>query len=677
MRHFKIPVGVMVFVAIWLVALCVPVTRELPRSFAAAQWDEPNGEAFSQDDLHGLARQLPVDSVVTAWEAEGAYRLGDQNAVEAVAARFPDDLPIRALQLRLLCEGLTDLPRQRGENQRAQSATRARWTRGAQIARASGRLDSRNVFWPWMEAAFEFASARDDAALRAFERAQNCTSYQDYSLATTRARIEFLERHRATAWEQKIALWARTRYSQLRPMQQSARLATTRALALKKQGQGPRAFALENGILSATRLCQRDQSTLIVALVAENIARQSLKEFFGLYQSADELSLNYPYASYQKTTAANSQLVRAWAKFARQIGRPQSASQVNFLTQASASTLYRDYAQTGDASLQFGLTAPWGTLAIIAPLALLALAFTAVAGAALWMATAAPRFGGPNPARGRIVSCANFAFWLLMVSAVAIGVQNRESLDPLISGEVWPTHSVLVGFGCLALFCWLMPVGFVNATRERRWTRTPPPHPHALSSLGNRAHRLAWLFFLVGAVLLGLNSFGWWEGTPLRFPMPQILGTVGLIIALLLEIARWHLAGNRLKFARVTPAPPFASRFERFVAFGLRLLASLCLLALAANLSWQSERVDSLVAGFVLFGALLGVIILDWRAARSHFFWQLARRALGVLVLMLSATFLLIALGVWPLRAQLNRGLGRQLKIGEVAWMREQIAKTK
>ena len=101
--------------------------------------------------------------------------------------------------------------------------------------------------------------------------------------------------------------------------------------------------------------------------------------------------------------------------------------------------------------------------------------------------------------------------------------------------------------------------------------------------------------------------------------------------------------------------------------------------ARAGEIGALDELLDIGTFNFLAVTMALVAMALSWRATQRYykFGWQLAHKSAGVLVLMWSAVFLLISIGVWPVRAQFNQSLDRELEIGEIAWMREQIAKTK
>ena len=188
MRRIKIPVGVKLFIAIWLLALCVPTVRELPQALV---FYDLRGIEGPNDFAEKLDLPPSRSAIGEAWRAEVEYRRGNQSAIDVVAVRYPDDLHVKAIQLFLVCEQLQNLKQARKQPDAARNKS---WLKSAQIARDAGALEPDNVFWPWMEAAFEFAGRRDDAALRAFQRAAKCTRYQDYSATINHERIEWLQK---------------------------------------------------------------------------------------------------------------------------------------------------------------------------------------------------------------------------------------------------------------------------------------------------------------------------------------------------------------------------------------------------------------------------------------------------------------------------------------------------
>ena len=131
--------------------------------------------------------------------------------------------------------------------------------------------------------------------------------------------------------------------------------------------------------------------------------------------------------------------------------------------------------------------------------------------------------------------------------------------------------------------------------------------------------------------------------------------------------------------AKREPNAPALTRLKLWLIRLLWFIALASLVLMGFTIFWEGTALDIGTFNFVAVTMALVAMALSWRATQRYykFGWQLAHKSAGVLVLMWSAVFLLISIGVWPVRAQFNRSLDRELEIGEIAWMREQIAKTK
>ncbi len=679
MGRLKIPVGVIVFAAIWLVALCVPSVRELNRTFAyheifdgRSNFNTPGGREF--------ARRYPNNPTAALWGAEDEWRGyggdfdvespivgGDKTALEKVAARFPVDLQVRALQLRTFAEGLVNMKTVRNKND---ATLRAQWIEAAQIAREGARLEPDNVYWPWMEAGFEFAAKRDDAALRAFERAGKCTRYDDYTNATVKARLDFWEGVATPSWEQKVALWASTLFSHLAPMREAALFTTKRASELRKAGKIQSALALEANVLTAAKLARRNADAMVIALVAEDIANTSLEEFTGTARPKENFGV-------QNFEQHSSELSQKWANLAVENGQEELAARADWMREPSVRALYRIEEEMDSL---IGMRAPWGIMAMVAPLALQALGLVIVAGALLWVAGLWLRFEGHAPTRGQVVMCANFSFWLLFVGIVTFVYVNRRSFGFVYNFGNWKSGIIVLAFGIVVCLCWLLPVWFIGLKVSRQWSRYQPANPRPLALWLNRARVTSWLVFGIALVLTYTNGRGLWDGTWFTLSNSALAADIALLVALILEFVRWQRAGWRFKLVArengIAPKPASVGP-KRWVPFGLWLLCGALLAPVAMNVVGGVPFSESLTPLFFAIIAGLGALITSWRLSHDHFKWQLARSSAGVLVVVWSAMFLLLAVSAWPLRAELNRNLDRRIQLGEIVWMREQMAKAK
>lgn len=587
MHRIKFPIGVKLFIAIWIAALCVPTMHSVIYALKVVSQLRANAVEVDDSVPNELLREFPNEPIIVGWTAENSFYGRKKNAVKEASERFPSDLSLRALRLQTTAY---DMPRVDKKRNGKDAFHQAEFARGAQIAHEGRKREPDNAFWPWMEAAFDFSIGQDDAALKAFERIQHCTRFDDYGHQAVKARLEFWENHGNPSFEQKIRqLFFSQMLPHLTALRESGELASDRAALLRKNGDNTRALAVENGVLNAMRLVRRDSSSISFVFLGESGARDSLGKLFSIAKPKQS-------GNYVDPTIYGGKLARTWANYARSNGRPELVDNANFMSEPSGSSEWGEY--FGSMSVvQFGFNKPWGTVATAGPMALLVLAAAIWLGAIVWALATLLRWGDQLTSRGQAVACANFSFWLLLGICVIAIAKFSFFLNPFVflEGAMNPVLIVVYFFG-LTLFCWLLPVWLGNWNRARRST----------TDERNVAK-------------------GYWRWAPLLLWGMTFVGLSALVIGL----------------------------NEGVLLF------------------------DQIVWAILTLLALIGALFVGWKTARDYFGWHLARRTLGVLIVAWSFVFLCCSIGLMPLRAQLNRNLDRQIKIGEIAWMREQIAKTK
>ena len=587
MRRIKVPVGVKLFIAIWLAALCVPTVREISRSLSLLSQSRANAVEVNQSVPNALLSEFPNEPIVVGWGAENAFYGNKRNVMKDAFARFPDDLPLRALRLKTTAYDMPHVDKKRNGKD---AFHEAEYAKAAQIAREGGKREPDNAFWPWMEAAFDFSIGQDDAALKAFERISNCSRFDDYDQQSVKARLEFWEQHGNPTFDQKVSqLFLSGLLPHLTALRESGELASARAAQLRKDGENARAINVENGVLNAMRLIRRDSSSISLVFLGESGARDSLGKLFSIAKPRQS-------ENYVDPAIYGSKLMQAWAVYVRKNGRPELADNANFVGEPSSSREWGEY--FGDMGFaQFGFNKPWGTIATAGPMALLVLAAAIWLGAIGWALATLLRWGDQLTSRGQAVACANFSFWLLLGICVLVIAKFSLFLNPFVffDGAINPVLIVVYFFGS-TLLCWVVPVWFVSWNRARRNTTD---ERKASKGYGRWAAPLLW-----GIALIGLG-------------------------------------------------------------------------ALVSGLSQGILFFDQIVRAILTMLALAGALFATWKTSPNNFRLQLAHRTLGILVVAWSFAFLCCSIGLIPLRAQLNRNFDRQVQIGEIAWMREQIAKTK
>jgi len=191
---------------------------------------------------------------------------------------------------------------------------------------------------------------------------------------------------------------------------------------------------------------------------------------------------------------------------------------------------------------------------------------------------------------------------------------------------------------------------------------------------------IAWLLFLLFAVLVASNGRGLWDDTPLQLPVSASLATAGLLCALCLETIRLRRAGRGLVRLHLEGAVSPLSHAEsalRIARSGAWIIGALCLFLVASAFIATIHTPPLSQELAVPFGvvALAVEVTLRRKIGGDGFGWRLAARSAGVLALAWSFTVIILALCVWPLRVELNRQLEHRLSMSETDWMREQLQK--
>ena len=475
MGRFKIPVGVKIFIGIWLLITCVPTVRQIPRSLVLTSWFNRSDSATDPALIAELARQAPTDAVGATWAAENASQTGDREALTQLVTRFPRDMSARALRLKTAERGRVDLKKLRADKDPKQSE---KWLKFARFAREDGALEPENSFFPWMEAGFLYAARRDEAALAAIERVGNCARYQDYSERTAADRVAFLKRYQNVGWATKIGISSATLYPQLGWLHECSRWATKQARELRKSGDNARAIDIESAILHASFLLKRDAESSISVLTGQNIACDSLRTFFGIAapKNLPPYWMGKMGGQWNDPLPHYRELAQKWSAYANSNGQSELAKRADFVTDVSLQTQISDFLMFEDSAdlwKMFGLSALGGAIVFQTPAFLFLLALAIAAGATGWLNGTLWRSREQAPTRGQAMACANFSLWA-MVGAIAVAwaifIRPR---DLLMSSDVVSGNAVSLGFLTLAVATWLLPVAFFNWRHRRQTLRAP------------------------------------------------------------------------------------------------------------------------------------------------------------------------------------------------------------
>lgn len=601
--------------------------------------------------------------------------------------RFPESKLVRAQYLRdmLSVTSIADegpLPK-KDEYEQSFLALKSTWPaspatldKAIAVARESARLLPDNAYFRWAEAIFQFAQKRPDKALSALEAAGRCANFDDYTFEGIQQRVELLQLLRAVGWEDELIEWAGFPFPHYSKMRSAARAATGQMRLARRRGDEKTAFRWAAATASASYPVARcERNSLICKLVGQALCHI-------VWRAALEAEPNPPkiervpgeteeqyLAKYARYVQLNSE---RFARFARAGGDDALARQtLAIVPQLDANTL-------GKFATQFFLTS-FNRLSDFYWFGAQLLRIS-LCGALVWGACFLVTRNHPAPVaetRRRVLLPAMFCAGVtgaLLVSAKSL----IPGLDTLIFGAIEPTSdeslsvfvvalrdywpALIIAIWTFVLFGVPLWMRVWRARSKSKTERQKKP----LSLLRVVAA-------LVGfAVLLGI-FFAFVAFVPTE-EVAGIITVVAVVAAALLAVGAsltliWRARGSERTVA-----------ICGVVAFWLLIAAPFA----------QSSRPDGPFYVFVLrtFAGLLILVapILALRVWRlpveqiKEVAFQLAARAriaAGVLALLCAVAYLGITLWTIPIERKTRAMMQRQLQIGEVAWLREQIAAQK
>lgn len=457
--------GVTLFFCIWLLVALVPLWR----LNAARQWrgDQSNDQlGFSAASERIAARRFPDDPATAALEFRDppgsynafAYTVARQHRIsaaefarlDAILARFPGDLPLRAQWLRQTTRGnlqvesdallaTYQLGSQRQDAQRRAWLSRATLERAIQVAREGARLDSGNAFWPWVEAVYQFSLRRDDLALRALQKAGDCARFDDGVDAAVRRRIALMHRVQTADFNDDLLETSSALLPHFAPMRAAARQAMWDAKLALQGGDVARALQIADAVQRAGAPLARSDSSLITRLVGEAICGIAWQQtLVNAGQKPTEPSGNAP----AQLQAYRRQTIERFGAYARANGRPDLARSATRL-QASlrGHTLSELFVQKPN---RFPLLQSAQVVARFHQLNAWLL-YLAAASAAVWLPSAL-LFGGPLAPRRAVLFGAAFRVGVTgaLLGINAMGTPARGTF----------TRAIMAGLTSWRCCCW-------------------------------------------------------------------------------------------------------------------------------------------------------------------------------------------------------------------------------
>ena len=676
----KIHRGVIPFALIWALAAFLPTAREAARTLKV----QTTPPLVATKTL----RQSSSDPVAIVWSLEEDLLLqsGNQKADldkwDALIVRYPTKTWIAAARLRVV--PIWGLAYSKASSPKPSQLRKRRLAEAIGIAVRAAKVEPDNAFWPWTEAAFHFELGQNAEGIKSVERIEKTKRLEDYAQSISSARLKWWTEHDNPTWEERSTLlYYQDTYAQWTTFRYAGDAAAREVARAHRRGDDQSALRIAGAVLHANDIFHRDSGGFIGGLIAQENGRNVLGELFGTKLRSQD-------RNYEGRQLYARRVQQRWIALCRAKGCSDLAGRADWLLETD--TFNNEY--FGDLWMQAGLKAPWGVVGGFAPYALLALAGWCFTLALVWLCgvgllrrgTQASEAQTPSPTRGQIATCANFGFWSLATTWLAVGAFKGGELLTMLTpgfggsdfadspGRKWVTVVVLFAF-----LCWLLPVLFTNWKRGRRfrWVRSAK-EARALGRKFGIARLVAWLLFFVFAAVVSSNGRGLWDDTPFQIGISAPLALVCMGAALALENVRFQRAGRGIPRLRMEGdiAPTVGTRAWQWLRNGMVLIAVACFyvsfLGAGADFSPLLSAIG-LPVGIVAVGAAVGI---NRRLGHGDgFAFRLAVGSAGVLSLAFSLAFVLLALGAWPIRAEMNRQLAHRLTVKEADWIQEQVSK--
>jgi hypothetical protein len=194
--------------------------------------------------------------------------------LEALRARFPEDVVVRAHLLRYYSQGHLQIRRaddrlaRENPTKRSVLLVPAMVDRIRQISDEGSRLEPENGYFPSMLAIARFAAGQDAAGLDALHRAAECGVWRDYAFEEAEAGREVLLRTYGDhgLW-MRVMPWAAVPMPHFAQLRASARMALSAAAEARDRGDVAREHAIRADVIRLGALMRRDDHTLIGRLV--------------------------------------------------------------------------------------------------------------------------------------------------------------------------------------------------------------------------------------------------------------------------------------------------------------------------------------------------------------------------------------------------------------------------
>ncbi len=615
------------------------------------------------------------------WKLSGDYFA----RYDELERRFPNSNEVRAQRLRDTMAGA--LPLDEGLPPRPASPSAPDLTlrfesslsptgREAAIrsAREGARREPDNAFFRWMEAILEFSQNRPDAALVALEAAGRCSDFRDYSLQSVALRLATLRRLRATGWEDDFTEYALSPFPHFAKMRSATRAGVEQIRLARHRGDEARAFRFGAALSRAGALVARsDKNTLISSAVGEATCaiawRGAVEGVPGAPQVPDATlkDAKRQGAAYENYARQN---VAFFAAMARARGQNDLARQVETTFASFDMPKLAAESFSNPDAIPAHIERLHGAYWLGSQLLRLSLV-----GAVLWcLSWALTRRRSETVARSRAQMLVPAMFCAGITGAILVAGASSSSLkwffslggEEPVSNRFSVAEFLRAGWPLVLAVLWttLVLASALWACR-RKSARLEPKF-----NLRHIARGFGWSVFVVCVLIV----FGFSVGSaPSGSGSDLIFYCALLVVAMVALVASglgvWQNKGQKRAFAACLAGAFWTGIAGQFASSG------------TGDVPFYAMIAGGIAALLAVSALILALKI--WKinfAGARNFAWEVtarARVAAGIIALLSALGYFGIALWTIPVEHRARALMDRQLRIGEVALLREQLRESR
>ncbi|RYX85889.1 hypothetical protein EON83_03795 [bacterium] len=683
--------GVIAFVLIWAVLWAVPAFRSQnlqalhPQGQGYNYWENPS---VSKEEIAKAVKAHPNDAYLQSQLLEWNVTANQKKeidryygAFDALIERFPNDLGIRRARLRLSTRG-NIVPAKYSNRFVKSSFTLSAaplWMDRSQLekvvaqAQAAQKIDSRDGFFPWIEAMALWGLGKEGASLLALERAGKCPAFNDGSTDEVHRKLALLSGIRQLDWDEKMGVFWSTLFPHFAGMRGLAREVCYSGIEQYRAGNKAEAWRRWNIAMKAGRVLRVSQknSSIIGILVGEAIESLSwgiAAEGASGYQFTGRLQGGSSRAS---TAQRSSESLAAFIRAAKRDGHSdlgQWALQESkeFAARQTVLPAKMDFL---DEKLGWNKPLARATLQLrwIGAYAML----WAAVGIGSWLLSLLISWGGRNTRVGAntvVLLTAFFGMLWLGMALLALldgaGVKSYGSILQFGGGGL-STSQLGWGSDWDGNFWWGVAITFGLIAVGREWGARRSAYVALAAQDETRTKRpdvWQWAGSAVWAICLLLSGILWLDGN----------NGAGIDSDAIILWGAWvacMVLGITIAWKTSSPQGR-----KQTVPVAINAVLAIMLLVLSGRTMFSDAATWICI---VLFPITIGLLIWNgrrgaWSRPRILTNMETGGRVLGGVALIISVGYLVASLALLPARNQLNERVDRYVQLGEVKWLQEQ-----